>query len=97
MMELKDTIVSLSQAYGASGNESPAAELALSMLREYCPDAEIIGGNVIGTFGKKDESLPALVLDAHIDQVGLIVTSICDSGFLSVSPCLIWTSFAPCR
>ena len=84
MMELKDTIVSLSQAYGASGNESPAAELALLMLRAYCPDAEIIGGNVIGTFGKKDESLPTLVLDAHIDQVGFVVTYITDEGFIKI-------------
>ena len=47
-MNLKDTVFSLSEAYGASGSESPAAELACGMLKEYCPDAEIIGGSVIG-------------------------------------------------
>ena len=84
MMELKNTIVSLSEVYGASGNESPAAEMALAMLKEYCPDAQIIGGNIIGTFVEKNESLPTLVLDAHIDQVGFVVTYITDEGFIKI-------------
>ena len=82
-MNLKDTVFSLSEAYGASGSESPAAELACGMLKEYCPDAEIIGGSVIGTLGEK--GLPELLLDAHIDQVGLIVTYITDDGFIKFS------------
>lgn len=81
-MELKDILFPLCEAYGASGSESPAAELACGLLREYCPDAAIVGGNVIGTFGEKREGLPHLVLDAHIDQVGFIVTSITDEGFI---------------
>lgn len=81
-MELKDMLFALSEKYGASGNESPAAELALEMLREYCPEAEIIDGNVIGNFGVHRDGLPLLVLDAHIDQVGFIVTSITDEGFI---------------
>ena len=54
------------------------------MLREYCPDAEIINGNVIGHFGAHKEGLPLLVLDAHIDQIGFIVTYITDEGFVKV-------------
>lgn len=81
-MELKDMLFALSEKYGASGNESPAAELALEMLKEYCPDAEIIDGNVIGNFGVHRDGLPLLVLDAHIDQVGFIVTSITEEGFI---------------
>lgn len=81
-MELKDMLFALSEKYGASGNESPAAELALEMLKEYCSDAEIIDGNVIGNFGVHRDGLPLLVLDAHIDQVGFIVTSITEEGFI---------------
>ena len=83
-MDIKKTVISLAEACGASGSEKCAAELALSMLREYCPDAEIINGNVIGRFGTHKEGLPLLVLDAHIDQVGLIVTYITDEGFVKV-------------
>ncbi len=81
-MDLKDTVFRLCEAYGASGSESPAAELACGLLREYCPDSRIVSGNVIGTFGEKREGLPHLVLDAHIDQIGFVVTSITDEGFV---------------
>ena len=83
-MDIKNTVVMLSEAAGASGDESMAAELALDMLKKYCPDAEIKNGNVIGKFGKFNESLPSLVLDAHIDQIGMIVTYITDEGFVKI-------------
>lgn len=83
-MDIKNTVAMLSEVAGASGNESLAAELALDMLKKYCPDAEIKNGNVIGKFGKFNESLPSLVLDAHIDQIGMIVTYITDEGFVKI-------------
>lgn len=83
-MDIKKTVIALAEAGGASGSEECAAELALSMLREYCPDAEIINGNVIGHFGAHKEGLPLLVLDAHIDQIGFVVTYITDEGFVKV-------------
>lgn len=83
-MDIKNTVVMLSEAAGASGDEIMAAELALDMLKKYCPDAEIKNGNVIGKFGKFNESLPSLVLDAHIDQIGMIVTYITDEGFVKI-------------
>lgn len=83
-MDLKKTLFMLSEAYGASGNETSAALLACDMLKEYCPDSDIINGNVIGRFGTYNENLPLVVLDAHIDQVGFIVTDITDEGFIKV-------------
>lgn len=81
-MNLKESLISLSHADGASGFENEAAEAALKMLRGFCPDAEIISGNVIGHLGDFSENKPSLLLDAHIDQVGLIVTYITDDGFV---------------
>lgn len=81
-MNLKNSIIALSESCGASGNEEAAVETALKMLKEYCPDAEIRSGNVIGTFGKFDKKNKSLLLDAHIDQIGLIITDITDEGFL---------------
>lgn len=81
-MNLKKTVIKLSESSGASGSENAAAEAALKLLKKYCPDAEIKNGNVIGRFGEHDESLPLLLLDAHIDQVGMIVTYITDEGFI---------------
>lgn len=83
-MDIKETVRTLSEAFGASGSESPAAELALKMLKEYCPDAEIKNGNVIGRFGSFIDGRQHLVLDAHIDQIGMIVTYITDDGFIKI-------------
>ncbi|WP_303804584.1 M42 family metallopeptidase [Ruminococcus flavefaciens] len=83
-MDIRSTVVSLSEISGTSGSESKAAQLALGMLRKYCPDAEIINGNVTGKFGVHREGLPSLLLDAHIDQVGFAVTYITDDGFIKV-------------
>ncbi len=83
-MDLKETVFALSEACGASGSETAAAELALGMLRNYCPEAELCNGNVIGKFGIHKDGLPNLVLDAHIDQIGMIVTYITDDGFIKV-------------
>lgn len=81
-MELKQTVFALSEAYGASGDECSAAALALEMLKKYCPDAVIVNGNVIGRFGIHNKSKLDLVLDAHIDQIGMIVTNITSDGFI---------------
>ena len=83
-MDLKKAVTALSEAHGASGSEKNAAEAALEMLRDFCPDADIVNGNVIGRFGEHREGLPSLVLDAHIDQVGFAVTCITDDGFIKV-------------
>ena len=83
-MNIRDTLFELSGTSGASGNERNVSEKSLEMLKKYCPDAEIRNGNVIGRFGTKNENLPELVLDAHIDQIGFIVTYITDEGFIKV-------------
>ncbi|MDE6538767.1 MAG: M42 family peptidase [Ruminococcus sp.] len=83
-MNIKETLFELSETAGASGNENNVSEKAMEMLKKYCPDAEIKNGNVIGHFGVKNENLPSLVLDAHIDQIGMIVTYITDDGFIKV-------------
>ena len=84
-MDMTQTLFKLSSAYGVSGEEDNAANTALDMLKAYTSDCFIKNGNVIGNFGERKEGVPHLLLDAHIDQVGLIVTGINDSGFLSIS------------
>ncbi len=83
-MDIKQIITALAEADGASGSETHAAVIALNMLKKYCPDAEIIKGNVIGHLGKFRIGLPSLVLDAHIDQIGMIVTHITSDGFIKI-------------
>lgn len=86
-MELKKILMELSSAKGVSGEEDEAAKLSLSYLKKYTNDCEIKNGNVIANFGERKEGKPHILLDAHIDQIGLIVTYITDDGFLQVGNC----------
>ncbi len=85
-MDLEKTIMSLADADGVSGDETEAAQLALSMLKEYTDDCYIKNGNVIGHLGSKGAK-PHILIDAHIDQIGFVVTYITEDGFLKVSNC----------
>lgn len=83
-MNLESTIFSLADVAGVSGDEGEAAELALSFLKNYAADCEIKNGNVIGHFGSRGKK-PHILIDAHIDRIGLVVTYITDDGFVKVS------------
>lgn len=86
-METIKVLEQLCSAAGVSGGEFPASAAALGLLGKYADRAEIDAfGNVIGYIGN-DESKPLLLLDAHIDRIGLIVTYIEEDGFLKVGKC----------
>ncbi len=74
----------LCAANGTSGDEAEAAEIAAGMLKKYM-DVEISPlGSVIG---RLDGNGIHILLDAHIDQIGLVVTAIDETGFLKVAKC----------
>ncbi|MBQ7013802.1 MAG: M42 family peptidase [Oscillospiraceae bacterium] len=81
---IADMLTALCRVTGMSGDESNAAVTALEFLKLYCPDARISHGNVIGSLGSTDPDAPHVLLDAHIDQIGMIVTSITEDGFVTV-------------
>ena len=84
-MDLKQILGNLVNLTGVSGCEFPASEYACELLSQYL-DCEIDSfGNVIGRSKKFSENKQTLLLDAHIDEIGMIVTYITDEGFLKVS------------
>lgn len=87
-MNIKETLRQLTASIGVSGYESNAAEVALELLRQYAPDAyRDNSGNVIGIIRAAAPDAKTLMLDAHIDQIGMIVSYITDDGFLKVGAC----------
>lgn len=84
-MDLKKTILELSALCGVSGEENGVCKYIYNILKKYTSDCYIKKGNVIGNFGERTENKPHILIDAHIDQVGLIVTHIFESGFLGIS------------
>lgn len=82
-----DSVLSaLTQASGVSGNERGAAEAAKTLFSAYC-DATIDSNQSVRAVLHADApaDAPLLVLDAHLDEIGLIVTGIDENGFLSFS------------
>mgnify|MGYP002715448657 CR=1 FL=1 len=83
-MNLENIIFTLADAYGVSGDENSAAQIALRYLKEYTDDCYIKNGNVIGNFGVREPKKPHILIDAHIDQIGFVVTNITEDGFLKI-------------
>lgn len=83
---MKETLYKLLLADGVSGDENLACTVAASMLREFGDVTYRENGSVVLTMGDKSSD-KHIMLDAHIDRIGLIVTYIDDSGFIKASPC----------
>ncbi|MDR0197289.1 MAG: M20/M25/M40 family metallo-hydrolase [Oscillospiraceae bacterium] len=87
-MDIFDTLKRLAGANGAAGDENSAARAAADYLKEYDRDAKIDGfGSVTGFIGNRNSGRPVILLDAHIDEVGLVVTHIDEKGFIKAEPC----------
>ena len=86
-MELKEVLFALCAAHGVSGSEDSAFAAARRFLE---PFAESIyydaNGNLYYTAGNQ-QAEKTLLLDAHLDRIGLIVTDINDKGFVKVDKC----------
>ncbi len=82
-MNLKESTFKLSNAVGI-GNLTEAADTAFDILSKYVICTKN-GLNIIGKI--KGESNYTILLEAHIDEVGFVVTNIDDKGFLTVKNC----------
>lgn len=82
-MDIKQIISRLTEGEGVSGNEHVLTN-AGKLLSEYAEVRRDALGNIIGTFG---EGKTHIMLDAHLDRIGLIVTAVDESGFLRVDRC----------
>ncbi len=82
-MDIKEICRKLTEGAGVSGacNALSAAEELLSEYAEVRTDAL---GSIIGTVG---DGKTHIMIDAHLDRIGLIVTSVDESGFLRVDKC----------
>ena len=86
-MELKEVLFALCSAHGVSGSEDSAFAAAKRYLE---PVSESIStdanGNLYAIAGNP-QAKKTILLDAHLDRIGLIVTDINDKGFVKVDKC----------
>lgn len=77
----------LTAARGVSGNENEIRALILRLAEERGATCRVDRmGNVIAAKDGLDASAPHVLLDAHMDEVGLIVTGVREDGLLRYQP-----------
>lgn len=89
LQEIQQLLLCLCAAPGTSGAEEAAAQLVQEEWERLFPGETVERdclGNVTAFLGNRDASRQVL-LDAHLDQIGLIVTGVDEHGFLRIAPC----------
>lgn len=67
---------------GTSGDETKVSDFIISQIDPYCEWRRDPLGNIIAFKRGKNRPKHKIMLDAHTDEVGLIITSITAEGFL---------------
>lgn len=83
-MDICQVLKDLTDANGVSGVEEPAVAVAQKYLEKYGEVRIDALGNLICEIQGNGNHI---MLDAHIDRVGMVVTQITPEGFLRVSAC----------
>lgn len=78
-MKLKDLCFELSSQTGVSGCEKDAADVVCAHLEKYMTTEADKLGNIIG---KTEKGKFNVLLDAHLDRIGLVVRGFDDKGFV---------------
>lgn len=78
-MDTLELLKSLCHAKGTSGSETDAAAVAADFLGKYMPVRRDALGNVIGETEAKGKRI---LLDAHLDEIGMVVTAVDEKGFV---------------
>lgn len=82
-MNFTEQVIHLTNMHGISGDEYAVSEAARALLAPFVDSAEVDPfGNVIGRKSCGGPGAPTLLLDAHLDQVGFMVSGVTDEGFV---------------
>lgn len=85
-MTTEELILRLCAADGTSGDEEEAARAAAAAFPGCARTAVDALGNLTAVLNPGAEP-GGILLDAHLDKIGLAVTGIDENGFLRVAPC----------
>lgn len=86
-MNLVQTLSDLCQVPAVTGFERAGAEAVVSLLAPLVDEVRIDKvGSVIGVRRCGRENARTVLLDAHLDQIGFVVTEVLDGGFLRFAP-----------
>lgn len=86
MLNTLELLEELTQATGVVADEGSAWEIAAKLAAPYGQVRTDALGNVIVTVREPKVGEPHLLLDAHLDEIGMAVREIDDEGFVHVIP-----------
>lgn len=77
----------LSDLGGISGFEHVVVPKIKDLLEDYCDEVKTEpSGNVIGMIFSENKNAPTVMIEAHMDGIGLMVKEITERGFLTFVP-----------
>ena len=80
---IENTIINLSNLHGISGFESDVANKICELFKPYVDEVTIDSlGSVIAHKKSQNPNAKKIMLDAHMDEIGLMVTKVDEKGFL---------------
>ncbi len=82
-MNITDTIKKLSSLHAVSGYEFRISQDIADMFCPYCDSVRTDAlGSVVGTKKSKNPNAKSIMIEAHMDEIGMMVTDIDEKGFL---------------
>ena len=79
---MKELLEKLTQTFGPSGYESRIRDLILENIKDYVDEYHIDAlGNLITRKGTKKENGKRIMISAHMDEIGLMLTHVDCHGF----------------
>ncbi|MBQ8739951.1 MAG: M42 family peptidase [Clostridia bacterium] len=79
---MTELLKNLCMCDGTSGDEVAVREFVISQIKDHCEYSVDNLGNVIAFKKGKNTPVKKVLIDAHLDEVGLIITHIEQGGFL---------------
>ncbi len=77
----------LDERHGVSGAENDIRECVKELFSKLCTDVSVDAlGNVIGIKKGTNPSAPSIMIEAHMDELGMMVSSVTDEGSLKFVP-----------
>lgn len=93
--KLFQRIKELTELQGVSGYERNVREYMVEKMELLVDEIHVSDlGNVYGIIKSKNEDAPKLMISAHMDEVGFMVTTIHNNGTMSVTPIGGWNVYA---
>ncbi len=86
-MNIEEILRALDAPAGVSGNEEAVRETVKELFAPYCTEVyEDVMGNVYGCLKCGKDNAPSIMIEAHQDELGLMVSAITDEGSLNFCP-----------